>query len=111
MERASLTHEIMDLLKRKVKVTMKDGEEYVGNLIGISLETFTLCLGDVETSNGKKYYRILLNGEEVRSLAVEEAMIDLRKLAERLERVFPTMVKYNEEARVIVVMDRIRVGE
>jgi hypothetical protein len=32
-------------------------------------------------------------------------------LAERIERVFPKMVQYNEEAGVIIVMNRIRVTE
>ncbi len=35
---------------------------------------------------------------------------DLQGLADRLERVFPRMVKPNETAGVIVVMDRIKVS-
>ncbi|MEM3018755.1 MAG: Lsm family RNA-binding protein, partial [Candidatus Bathyarchaeia archaeon] len=35
----------------------------------------------------------------------------LRGLAERLERVFPKLVRLYEEQGVIVVMDRIRVTE
>jgi hypothetical protein len=38
-----------------------------------------------------------------------EAGIDMQKLAERLNRVFPNMVRYIKEADVILVMDRIRV--
>jgi hypothetical protein len=40
-----------------------------------------------------------------------EKPFDLQALADRLERVFPRMVKTSEGAGVIVVMDRIRVSE
>ena len=40
-----------------------------------------------------------------------EKPFDLKSLAERLERVFPRMVKIIDGAGVIVVMDKIRLSE
>jgi len=40
-----------------------------------------------------------------------ERPLNLKNLAERLERVFPRLVKLYEDQGVIVVMDKIRVTE
>ncbi|MEM3079675.1 MAG: Lsm family RNA-binding protein, partial [Thermoproteota archaeon] len=66
---------------------------------------------DVELKGGKKIPKAILNGNDVKRIEVRTAILDLRKLAERIERVFPKMVQYNEEAGVIIVMNRIRVTE
>jgi hypothetical protein len=40
-----------------------------------------------------------------------EKSFDLQALADRLERVFPNLVRVVQEAGIIVVMDKIRVSE
>lgn len=111
MQRASLVAELANLVGRQVTVTTTGGEHYRGTLLGISPETLSLCLGDAQDPSGKRLYRVVLNGGSVSKLIVEEVLVDLRKLAERIERVFPRMVRLSEEAGVIIVMDKIRVGE
>jgi len=52
-----------------------------------------------------------LNGENISQISSFEKPFDLHSLGERLERVFPRMVRVMDDAGVIVVMDRIRVTE
>jgi hypothetical protein len=65
----------------------------------------------VKDESGKDTGRLFINGRAILEVYGLEMPFDLRSLAERLERVFPKMVKIVEEAGVIVVMDKIRVTE
>jgi len=111
MQRISITAGLTDLIGREVTVITVGQEEYKGTLIAISPDTLSVCLGDVKDNKGKRFYRVVLNGSAVSKIIVEKILVDLRKLAERIERVFPKMVKLHEEAGVIIVMDKIRVDE
>jgi len=79
--------------------------------LAASPDNLTVSLGDVQDNAGKRFYRVILNGGIVAKIVVEKVLVDLRRLAERVERVFPKMVRLNEEAGVIIVMDKIRVDE
>src|SRR5438445_13549013 len=52
-----------------------------------------------------------LNGSVILQISSVAKPFDLQSLAERLERVFPRMVRVMDDAGVIVVMDRIRLNE
>jgi hypothetical protein len=56
-------------------------------------------------------HKLFLNGSTVLQVFSSEKPFNLQALADRLERVFPRMVKLSESAGIIVVMDRIRVSE
>lgn len=56
-------------------------------------------------------HKVFLNGKEIMQISSFEKPFDLQSLGDRLERVFPRMVRVMEDAGVIVVMDRIRVSE
>ena len=47
----------------------------------------------------------------LKEIALLEKPFDLRLLAERIERVFPGMVKLREDIGAIIVMDKIKVTE
>jgi len=79
--------------------------------LAASPDNLTVSLGDVQDNSGKRFYRVVLNGGIVAKIVVEKVLVDLRRLAERIERVFPKMVRLNEEAGVIIVMEKIRVDE
>ncbi|MGQ9513522.1 MAG: Lsm family RNA-binding protein [Thermoproteota archaeon] len=111
LQRVSITGGLTDLMGRQVTVITVGQEEYKGTLLAISPDTLSVCLGDVKDSKGKRFYRVVLNGNIVSKIIVEKILVDLRRLAERIERVFPKMVKLNEEAGVIIVMDKIRIDE
>ncbi len=111
MMRTGFMTEINRLIGKKVAVVTQGGEELLGVLASLDIDTFSVILNDVELKGGKKIPKAVLNGNDVKRIEVRTVILDLRKLAERIERVFPKMVQYNEEAGVIIVMNRIRVTE
>jgi small nuclear ribonucleoprotein (snRNP)-like protein len=101
--------EFVSLLQKPVTVVTAQGKKYSGILIGFDTSTLSLCLSDATDEEGKTIAKIFLYGNIVAQVFTVEKPFDLRGLAERLDRVFPRMVKLHEEAGVITVMDRIRV--
>ena len=92
-------------------VHTSDGKNYTGVLSGIDTETMSMCLTSAKDDSENTMDKLFINGNRVFQVYTVEKGFDLRSLAERLERVFPRMVKLIEEAGVIVVMDKIRVTE
>ena len=103
--------EITTLLQKVITVTTSDGKNYTGILSGVDSHSFNLCLTDAKDESGRLIHKLFLNGNMVSQLFSTEKGFNLQSLADRLERVFPRMVKLSEGAGVIVVMDRIRVSE
>lgn len=111
MMRTGFTTEVNRLIGKKVTVFTQSGEEFSGILASLDIDTFSVILNDVELKDGKKIPKMILNGSNVKRMELRKAVVDLRRLSERIERVFPKMVQYNDEAGVIIVMNRIRVTE
>lgn len=103
--------ELGSLLQKVVLVHTSDGKNYTGVLSGIDTETMSMCLTNVKDNSENAMDKLFINGNRVLQMYTIEKGFDLRSLAERLERVFPRMVKLIEEAGVIVVMDKIRITE
>ena len=101
--------ELSKLLRKTVTVIVK-GETFVGNLQGFDPETLNLCLTNVIDEKGKITPQVFLNGQNIDQIIVTETPYDLRGLADRLEKVFPRMVRLYDDVGVIVVMDRVRVN-
>lgn len=91
-------------------ITM-DGKSYTGNLIGINPDTLSLCLAEAKDEKGNVIHRVVLNGSVVAQILAIEKPFDLKALSERLEKVFPTMVRLYEDKGFIWVMDKIKVTE
>jgi len=103
--------EISGLLQKIVTVSTTEGKSYTGVLVGLDSHTLNVCLSEVKDESGHVIHRLLLNGGKVTQIFSSEKPFNLQALADRLERVFPRMVRVNEGAGIIVVMDRIRVSE
>jgi len=103
--------ELSILLQKNVTVQTASGKSYTGILSGVDANTMNICLSDARDETGQPIHKLFLNGQTVLQILSIEKPFDLRSLAERLERVFPRMVKTIEEAGVIVVMDKIRITE
>ncbi len=103
--------EIAALLDRAVMVTTIDGKEYTGTLTGINPETLSLCLAEAKDKKGRTIHRAFLNGAIVAQIFAVEKPFDLKALAERLEKVFPRLVRLYEDKGFIWVMDKIKVTE
>ncbi len=100
--------ELIKLLDNVVTVKTKSGETFTGVLIGYDRGTLSLCLSDVKI-NKKKYHRVFISGNNVLEILKEESIIDLKKIAEELNKVFPNMVEYYEDAGMIMVVKQVKV--
>jgi small nuclear ribonucleoprotein (snRNP)-like protein len=105
------TEEIATLLQRNVTVSTSDGKNYNGILSGVDSHSLNLCLTEAKDEAGTIYHKLFLSGSRINQVSSSEKPFDLQALADRLDRVFPRMVKTSEAAGIIVVMDRIRVSE
>jgi small nuclear ribonucleoprotein (snRNP)-like protein len=103
--------EITSLLQKPITIITKEGKNYTGILSGIDSRSLNICLIEARDETGKLFHKIFLSGSIVTQIFSSEKPFNLQALAERLERVFPRMIKVNEGAGIIVVMDRIRVSE
>ncbi|MBT8171816.1 Lsm family RNA-binding protein [Candidatus Bathyarchaeota archaeon] len=103
--------EIGSLLDRTVMVVTVDGNKFSGTLSGIDPDTLTLSLSDAKDEKGAITDKVFLNGSSIRQILTIEKPFDLKALSERLEKVFPTMVKLYAEQGFIWVMEKIKVTE
>ncbi|MHA2249847.1 MAG: Lsm family RNA-binding protein [Candidatus Kariarchaeaceae archaeon] len=103
--------ELNAFVQKNIVVTTKDGNVIVGRLIGMSPENMSLILGEA-ISGKKKHHRIFIAGDTIAELTLGEAPFNMNKLREELEKIFKkTGVRYFDDTRTIVVMDRYRVTE
>jgi small nuclear ribonucleoprotein (snRNP)-like protein len=103
--------EVTALVDKNVIVSTTTGKTYSGTLIGINPDTLSLCLGEVKDEAGKILNRVFLNGNVVAQILSVEKPFNIKALADRLEKVFPTMVKLYEDKGFIWVMDKVKVSE
>jgi small nuclear ribonucleoprotein (snRNP)-like protein len=97
------------LLGRSVSVETREGKQYSGILSAVD-EKLNVILEKV-TGAGEGVHKLVINGENVKEIRLMEKPFDLKGLAERLNRVFPELVKVREDIGAIIVMDKIKVTE
>jgi small nuclear ribonucleoprotein (snRNP)-like protein len=103
--------EVSALADKNVIVVTASGKKFSGNLIGINPDTLSLCLSDAKDEEGKVLHRVFVNGNTVSQILTVEKPFDLKALADRLEKVFPTMVRLYEDKGFIWVMDKVKITE
>jgi small nuclear ribonucleoprotein (snRNP)-like protein len=103
--------EVGSLLDKIVMVITVDGKKYTGTLSGIDPDTLSLSISDAKDEKGAAVHKMFLNGKTVGQIFTIEKPFDLKALSERLEKVFPTMVKLYEDQGFIWVMEKIKVSE
>jgi small nuclear ribonucleoprotein (snRNP)-like protein len=103
--------EVTALVDKSVIVSTTTEKTYSGTLIGINPDTLSLCLAEAKDQEGKVLHRVFLNGNVVAQILSVEKPFDIKALADRLEKVFPTMVKLYEDKGFIWVMDKVKVSE
>jgi len=101
--------EVSTLIDKTVTVITVSGIKYTGVLSGINPDTLSLCLSDAKDEKGNELPKVVLSGSVVAQILAVEKAFDLKGLAERLEKVFPRMVRLYEKEGFIWVMDRIKV--
>ncbi|PVX25741.1 MAG: Sm ribonucleo [Candidatus Bathyarchaeum sp.] len=103
--------ELGTLVDRTVMVITVNGNKYTGTLSGIDPDSLSLSLTDARDEKGKQTHKIFLNGSTVAEIFTIEKPFDLKALSERLEKVFPTMIKLYEAKGFIWVMEKIKVTD
>lgn len=101
--------ELATMIGRRIGVETSEGRSYQGDLLGID-EKLNLIIDNVTGTDGK-VFKLILNGSYIKEVRLIEKPFDLKTLAERLERVFPGLVKIREEIGAIIVMDKIKLTE
>ena len=99
------------LIDKIVMVMTTDGKSYTGNLVGINENNLSLCLAEAKNDKGRVIHRVFLNGNVVAQILAIEKPFDLKALANRLEKVFPRLVKLYEDKGFIWVMEKVKVTE
>jgi small nuclear ribonucleoprotein (snRNP)-like protein len=103
--------ELGQLINKAVVVEDSKGKLLEGTLLGYEVSAMSICLGDVKGEKGTRIHRVFVNGSTIAKIFASERPFDLEGLKERLERVFPNMVRLYADAGILVVMDKIRVDE
>jgi small nuclear ribonucleoprotein (snRNP)-like protein len=103
--------EVSALADKNVIVVTASSKKFTGTLIGINPDDLSLCLSEAKDEEGRIMHRIFLNGNIVAEIFTVEKPFDLKALAERLEKVFPTMVRLYEDKGFIWVMDKVKLTE
>ena len=103
--------EVAALVDKPVTVNTTTGKKFVGILVGINPDNMGLCISEAKDETGQVNHRVFLNGNVVAQISSSEKPFDLKALAGRLEKVFPTMVKLYEDQGFIWVMDKVKLTE
>ena len=99
------------LVEKTVSITTTTGKTFTGTLVGINPDSMSLCVAEAKDEKGQASHRVFLNGSVVAQILSAEKPFDLKALANRLEKVFPTMVKLYEDKGFIWVMDKVKLTE
>jgi len=103
--------EIGALVNKTVMVITVHGKKYSGTLSGIDPESMSLSLSEAKDEKGTQTHKVFLNGSIIAQIFTIEKPFDLKALSERLEKVFPTMIKLYEDKGFIWVMEKVKVTE
>ena len=103
--------EIGALVDKTVMVITVNDKKYSGTLSGIDPENMNLSLSEAKDEKGTTTHKLFLNGSTIAQIFTIEKPFDLKALSERLEKVFPTMIKLYEDKGFIWVMEKIKVTE
>ena len=103
--------DVASLADKNVAVVTVNGKTFNGALVGINPDSLSLTLADVKDETGKLLNRLVINGSAVLSISSAEKPFDLKALAARLEKVFPTMVKLYDDKGFIWVMDKVKLTD
>ena len=104
--------EMSTLSGMPVKVITSYGRSYIGVLRGFDPNTLSLCLVDVKAESGESQDLIFIMGQYIQEIILAEKPFDLEGLTEEIGKLFPKgEVKLDREARVITVLNKVKVTE
>lgn len=98
--------EILAFVGKRVSVETSEGRVYNATLAGID-EKLGILLEDIEGS--AEVSRLILKQNFVKEIKLVEKPFNIHALADKLNKVFPGLVKVMDDISTIVVMDKIKV--
>lgn len=111
----SLAGELNRLIDKRISVKLIDGKMYTGKLTSFDQTSLHIVLSDVESSDGEKYHRVIINGSRISEILVQEqptfsaeefASVVSAKLGLRSD-----VIKVLPDVNAVIIYDRIRVTE
>ena len=104
--------ELASLIGATVVVSTNTGKTLTGKMRGYDPATLSVVLADAHDDKENLYHRIVVTGHTILEVVKTEDPFDLKGLAGQLETLFPPgEVRFLEDARVIVVLNKVRVTE
>lgn len=104
--------ELASLIGATVVVSTSKGKTITGKMRGYDPSTLSVVLTDARDTKDTIYNKIVITGHTILELIKTEDPFDLRGLADQLGTLFPPgEVRFLEDARVIVVLNKVRVTE
>ncbi len=104
--------ELTSLIGATVVVSTSVGKTLTGKMRGFDPTTLSVVLAEARDTKGSMYHRIVITGHTILELIKTEDPFDMKGLATQLETLFPPgEVRFLEDARVIVVLNKVRVTE
>jgi len=94
--------ELLNMVNKEVRVTTNSGVTYRGTLVGID-NSLNLMLVDAVNDKNERFSRVLIMSHAIIDVVLIQEFVDLREFARYIDRYFPGMVKYIEEANVVQV--------
>lgn len=111
----SIASELSRLVDKRIIVRLIDGKTYIGKLLSYDPSTLHIVLGDAEGDGGQKLYRVIINGNKVSEILVQEQpLFDAEEFAAILTSKLslrPDVVKVLHDVNAVIVYDRIKVSE
>ncbi len=101
--------EILNLIDKEVEVYTTYGRRYIGKLIAIDSERLNLVMNNVRDEAGNVFSLLVLHGSVVGEIKLFAPYLDMKELAEKLEKYFPKLVSLDSVSRVITVADKVRI--
>ncbi len=110
----SIIAELNKLIDKKITVRLVDGKEYSGTLVSYDPSSLHIILENVSTSDGHRYYRVIIAGNRISEIIVEPPLFDANEFAEMLKRELglpPGAVRVLTEINAVQVYNNIKVSE
>ena len=94
--------ELLNMVNKEVRITTGTGITYQGILVGID-SSLNIMLVDAVNNKNERFSRVLIMSHAIVDIVLIQEFVDLREFAKYIDKYFPGMVKYVEEANVVQV--------
>ncbi|MHA1713136.1 MAG: Lsm family RNA-binding protein [Candidatus Ranarchaeia archaeon] len=95
-----------------VQVKTSYGQAYIGSFRGFDPNSLSICLADAKDEKGRSQDLVFILGQFIQEIVLAEKPFDLEGLTAEISRLFPKgEVKLDKEARVILVLNKVKVTE